>query len=227
MNFHSAFRARLIGGGLLALAASSMTGCSTWHLAKPTASDIKPSALSHTESGTPAMSPEDRETTAQFCQLAAEEFAAAGKTVEAIAMFAQAGQYDPALADSNAHRLAVLHAEAGNAQSARREFAKALRYQPRNANLRSDYGFFLLKQGDLEPAREQLQDALNLDPQNARASMNLGLVSAQLGDVQTAESQFESIVGPTAARHNVVTISKRSDEPARAHIANPVAGVLR
>ncbi|MFP6764602.1 MAG: tetratricopeptide repeat protein, partial [Planctomycetaceae bacterium] len=179
-----------------------------------------------TESVTAKISHEDQETTAQFCQLAAEEFAAAGKTAKAIAMFDQAGQHDPALADRNAHRLAVLHAEAGNTQSARRQFAQALEYQPRNANLRSDHGFFLLQQGHLEPARQQLQDALRLDPQNARASMNLGLVSAQLGDIQTAESQFESIVGPTAARQNAATISEHSDEAAPAHIPTPVAGVL-
>lgn len=182
--------------------------------------------MSATESGNAQISRDDRKTTAQFCQLTAKEFAAAGKTDEAIAMFEQAGQHDPALANGNAHRLAVLHAEAGNTQHASRQFAKALEHQPRNANLRSDHGFFLLNQGNPEAARKQLQNALKLDPDNARASMNLGLISAQLGDVQTAESQFESIIGTAAAKQNVATIAEHSDDTARSHMATPVARLL-
>jgi len=219
-------RIRLVDCGVLAIAVSCATGCSSWNLAKRTTPASQPVAVSATESVNTGISQDDRKTTAKFCQLTAEEFAAAGKTDEAIAMFEQAGKHDPALANGNAHRLAVLHAEAGNTQHASRQFAKALEHQPRNANLRSDYGFFLLNQGNPEAARQQLQNALKIDPDNARASMNLGLISAQLGDVQTAKSRFESIIGTAAARQNVATIAEHSSETAAINLAAPVARLL-
>jgi len=146
--------------------------------------------------------------TAEFCQAAAEEFAAAGQAAEAIAMFDQAAMHDQSLADGNAHRLAVLHARTGNTQQAMRQFKRALELTPGNANLHNDYGFCLLTQGERDLAEEQFRHALQLDPDNARAAMNLGLVAAEKGDVNGAKSQFAAIVGDEAARVNAAALTR-------------------
>jgi Tfp pilus assembly protein PilF len=150
------------------------------------------------------------ETVAEFCQVAADEYAAAGKFTEAISMFEQAHGHDPSLADANSHRLAVMHAEAGNSEQAAAFFEKALRHSPRNADLHNDYGFFLLTRRDLHAARDQFETVLELEPGHARATMNLGLLSAQQGDVTTAESHFASIVGKAAAKKNAIEIAERA-----------------
>jgi Tfp pilus assembly protein PilF len=155
----------------------------------------------------PSRPREEPETAALFCQTAAEEYASAGQTTQAIALFEQAQHLDADLADSNSHRLAVLQAEAGDADRARILFEQAIVASPNNADLHNDYGFFLLTQGEAEQARNHFQTALNLKPDHARATMNLGLLAARAGDHATAESRFALIVGTTAARENVAKIA--------------------
>jgi len=146
--------------------------------------------------------------TAQFCQAAAEEYAASGKTIEAIEMFDQAARHDPTFSDINAHRLAVLHAEAGSSQQAATYFKKALELTPRSADIHNDYGFYLLSQGDLDSAESQFKEALSQVPNHARAKMNLGLLAARKGDINAAETQFATVIGVEAARENAAALAR-------------------
>jgi len=147
------------------------------------------------------------DSVAEFCQTAAEEYAAAGQTSEAIAMFEQAQRHDPSLADANAHHLAVLHAEAGHTNRAHELFQRAVNASPRNADVLNDFGYFLLTQGDIDQARANFQRACDLSPNHPQATMNLGLLAARNGDIQQASAQFRQIVDPDSAAWNAGILS--------------------
>ena len=67
-------------------------------------------------------------------------------------------------------------------------FARALRFRPDDANVRSLYGGYLLALGQTDGALEQLQQAAQLEPDNPTSHYNLGLLYLKKKDFDSARA---------------------------------------
>lgn len=114
------------------------------------------------------------------------------------------------------HSLAVLYDRAGRTDAAEREYAEAWREKGDDADLLSDYGYFLYTTGRWADAEQRLRAALTVRPDHRQAQVNLGLVLGVQGQFVEAEALFTTAVGPAAAQHNIGMLKLRQGQVAEA-----------
>ena len=190
------FTASLLGAqvvtGLLLL-----TGCQSvrelTHRESPKADAVAPGRLL-------AAATESR--TAEACRRTGLELAQHNRDEHAIQQLQKAREIEPQIKGVS-HPLAVLYDRQGRFDAADREYQRALSESPRNADLLSDYGYFLYSRGNIEQSEQRLRAALKADPEHEKALLNLGLVLGRRQLYDEALAVFERAVGPAAARHNL------------------------
>jgi Tfp pilus assembly protein PilF len=102
------------------------------------------------------------------------------------------------------HRLALMHEKTGKGGDSRELFQRAMKLDPKNAEIVCDYGYYCYLRQDLREAQIHFDRALELDPNLKRAHNNLGLVYARTSRPDDALRQF-SLAGlnPADARANL------------------------
>ncbi len=130
---------------------------------------------------------------------------------EAIGQYLLARNLDPKV-KGVAHPLAVLYDRAGKMDAAEREYRIAIVEQGDNADLLSDYGYFLYSRGKHEEAESTLRSALKKNPKHHQATVNLGLVVGARGNYDEAQKLFAEAIGPAAALHNIGMLKLRAGD---------------
>ncbi len=161
-------------------------GCGTLHSFRPPAPPRHPSA-SLLDSG-PTVKVTDKQTAdVQF---------AMGRTNEEQDQLDQAeSAYRAALSKAPKRgdieaRLAIVLDRKGKMVEADEHFARAIKLDPKNADLLCDRGYSYYLRGQGADAEKSLRAALVLDSGHARSHTNLGLVLAARGDADTAIAEF-------------------------------------
>jgi Flp pilus assembly protein TadD len=115
--------------------------------------------------------------TADLCVALAEQLEKQGHEAEAAAQYERARQCKPSLNISR--RLAVIYDRQGDYQRAIVEYEKALKHEPKNADILNDLGYCHYTHGRWADAEKCLTQAITLDSKNKRAWINLGLALGQ------------------------------------------------
>jgi tetratricopeptide (TPR) repeat protein len=125
-----------------------------------------------------------------------------GKSAEAIAAYEKALALDPENVKAN-NNMALAVTELGQLDKAALHFEKSLAVEP-TAEIYSDLGFVLDRQGKGEEAAENYHKALALDPQCASAHFNLAVSLLRRDELDEAAIHYRAAlrVKPTAETHN-------------------------
>lgn len=194
----------------------SLSGCSLmrsknkdWNIASATTSPV-PSPISTPAGGS------TNSTTSHKLELAiametADLARKRGMDDEAITQYLLARSLDPNV-KGVAHPLAVLYDRAGRMDAADREYRIAIADQGDNADLLSDYGYFLYSRGRHEEAESTLRTALKKHPAHHQATINLALVVGARGNYDEAQKLFTEAIGPAAALHNIGMLKLRAGD---------------
>jgi cytochrome c-type biogenesis protein CcmH/NrfG len=131
----------------------------------------------------------------------------------------------------------ALLAQAGNVyydaqqyQAAIEYYGRALRVEPRNANVRTDMGTAYFYVGDSDRAIQEFQAALKDDPKHGQTMFNLGMVQWQgKGDAPAAVATWEKLLKivpdyperakveemlAKAKQHSAIKPGTKTDKPA-------------
>ncbi len=98
----------------------------------------------------------------------ARELEKTGDSRRAIACYEQAVALNPEAADGIAHHLAVLYDKADEPAKSLIEFERALKKNPKDANLLNDLGYHWYNRGDWMKAELNFRKALAIDSKLAR-----------------------------------------------------------
>ena len=147
-----------------------------------------------------------RKKKADVCLIAARIMEANGQHAKAIEHYDQVRQLEPNLDNFCTKHLAVLHDRVGNFDKALDEYQRALKQNPKDAEVYNDLGYGYYSRGHWEPAVKQFRSAVQLDPKNQRAWSNLGMSLAQLGRYDEGLSAFEKVVNRPQALCNIAYI---------------------
>jgi Tfp pilus assembly protein PilF len=166
----------------LSLAAALATGCSQMgHRPEP-----------HPSTGLLDSGPASKVTSLQ----AADVQFSLGRSLEegadpsqAEAAYRKSIQNNPKRADAHA-RLAIVLCQKGAFNEATKEFAAALRLDPKNPDILCDRGYNFYLQRRWSEAESDFRQSLALDASHARSHNNLGLVFARQGDGDQAVAEF-------------------------------------
>lgn len=194
-----------------------LSGCTTFKTKLPTLASLTPDTQAVATAPIQAEPPQpvdpeaELETQFKVCMEIARLAAERGMDDEALHQYTQARSLKPE-AKGLAHPLAVLHDRAGRADAAMREYERALKEAPRDADVLCDYGYFLYSRGDLEAAESKLRQALARNKEHRQAQINLATVMGTRGDFVEAEEWFSRAIGPAAAKHNVGMLKLRSGD---------------
>jgi len=126
----------------------------------------------------------------------------AGRSAEAIAEYGKALAVDPEDVKAN-NNMALALTELGQLDKAASHFERSLAVEP-TAEIYSDLGFVLDRQGKGEEAVENYHKALALDPKCASAHFNLAVSLLRRDRLDEAAVQYRAAlrVKPTAETHN-------------------------
>ena len=119
-------------------------------------------------------------------QSAAENYAAIGRTEDALREYRRALEQDAGLAGIHA-AMAKLYAEGGKLAEAEAAYRAELRIQPASSAVNFEYGELLIKLGRAEAALPHLEAAVRSDPRLVPAYHPVGL--SLLGDGRLAEAE--------------------------------------
>ncbi|MFQ3593425.1 MAG: tetratricopeptide repeat protein [Gemmataceae bacterium] len=155
-----------------------------------------------------------RQESAKACMVVGENLASQGHTEQAIMQYLKAREYDPKVEVSAP--LARLYSRANNDKLARDEFEKALKAQPKDAELWNDLGWHEYQRGNWSKAEEAFTKATSLNPKFDKAWMNLGLALGQQGKYPEALAAFEKAVRPAEARCNLAFVLLTQKKPQQA-----------
>jgi tetratricopeptide (TPR) repeat protein len=150
-----------------------------------------------------------------------DEFAAAGKTREALIEYRNAVQKEAANGPARL-KLAQTHEKLGEIPQAFREYVRAADLLPKDAALQVKAGMLLMIAGRNEDAKVRAERALAVDPRNVEAQLLLGNTSAGLKDLDGALKQIEEAIAlaPSSDRGyaslGMVQLAKGNAEAAEA-----------
>lgn len=134
-----------------------------------------------------------------------------GKLPEALELYMKlynGGRTDAAIC----HRLAVVYARMGNHKQADAFFRRALKQEPRNAELLCDYGYALSLRNELKAAEQLLQQALRTRPMHKRSLNNLAAVMGKQGRFDECLRTYRRVVSNAQAHANVAYIHAQRGE---------------
>lgn len=140
----------------------------------------------------------------RVCMAYAEELAKNGDEVQAILLYEKARKNDPKSHVSR--RLAVLYDRQGDFQKAQEEYHKALKQDPRDADLLNNMGYGYYSRGRWTEAELYLRQALAVKPKHPEATMNLGLCVGAQGRYAEALELFEKAATRAQARCNLAFV---------------------
>jgi len=125
-----------------------------------------------------------------------------GRSAEAVTEYERALAADPKHAKAH-NNLALALVDLGRFDEAATHFKASLEIEPR-AEIWSDYGFALARQGRTEEARAAYAKALDLDPSCPSAHRNLAVSFVQAGALEEAESHYRQALAskPSAETSN-------------------------
>lgn len=125
-----------------------------------------------------------------------------GRSAEAIAEYEKALATDPEDVKAN-NNIALALTELGQLDKAALHFRKSLAVEP-TAEIYSDLGFVLDRQGKSEEAIDNYHEALKLDPKCESAHFNLAVSLLRRDRLDEAAAQYKAAlrVKPTAETHN-------------------------
>ncbi len=125
-----------------------------------------------------------------------------GKPAEAIAAYEEALSIDPEDVKAN-NNMALAQTELGRLDKAAFHFGRSLAVEPK-AEIYSDLGFVLDRQGKGEEAVENYHKALALDPECASAHFNLAVSLLRRNKLDEAAVQYREVLHlkPTADAYN-------------------------
>jgi Flp pilus assembly protein TadD len=112
-----------------------------------------------------------------------------GRLEEARDMYLKAMESDPTRVDAY-HRLALIHDQLGEPQTAATYYQQSLELAPENPEILCDHGYSCYLQQRWQEAEASLRQAITLSPELRRAHNNLGLVLARTGRDQEALEAF-------------------------------------
>ena len=147
---------------------------------------------------------------------------AADRPAEAETAYRKALENDPKRGDVHA-RLAILCDGKGDFEEGSDHFARALRRNPKDAELICDRGYHESIQHHLEKAEADFRKAIALEPGHARSHANLAMVLARRGDSDGALEEFARAgCEPADARANlglVLALEGRYPDAEKAYAA--------
>ena len=128
-------------------------------------------------------------------------------------------------------RLAIVLDRKGKLVEADEHFARAIKLEPKDVDLRCDRGYSYYLRGQGAEAERSLRAALALDSGHARSHTNLGLVLAARGDADGALAEFgRAGTDPADSRANLALalalggqVADARDQYARALKAKPTS----
>lgn len=91
-------------------------------------------------------------------------------------------------------RRAAAALAAGRFDVAAGEYSVAISVQPRDTQMRVNFGVALARLGDLEQARRQFAEALRISPDYTEASFQLGVLHTKQGDYAQAVERFRAVL---------------------------------
>lgn len=112
-----------------------------------------------------------------------------GHSEEAITMYLEVVKRDKSRADAY-HRLGILECQMSRYEPSDEAFRKALKLNPKNADICCDFGYSLYVQGRLSEAESMLKSAVDYCQDHNRAHNNLGLVYAHSNRPKQAFEEF-------------------------------------
>jgi Tfp pilus assembly protein PilF len=133
----------------------------------------------------------------------AQSLETGGNDREAISHYERARNLQPSSYQWVCRRLAVLYDRVGDTYRAEREYQKAYRLQPNDADLLNDMGFFYYQRERYAEAEDKLRRSVEADPNHTRAWNNLGLTLAWTGRTEEAYNAFINAVSPAEANANL------------------------
>ena len=105
------------------------------------------------------------------------------------------------------HRLALVYEKTDRGSEAKDLFLRAIKLDPKNAEIVCDYGYWCYLRQDWKESQKQFQRALQLDPGLKRAHNNLGLVYARTKRPDDALKHFTLAgLSPADARANLAFV---------------------
>lgn len=123
----------------------------------------------------------------------------------------------PAFAQSNPADEAYAALRAKDYDRAIADFGRALDTAPRNAALRKDLAYTLLKVGETEAARDQFAEALRLDPSDDQTALEYAYLCYETQQVAEARRTFERL--KNAGNADAAAAFENVDRPLREGIA--------
>lgn len=145
--------------------------------------------VSTTTGPTPA-EPDEAEAAEQYYQLGARYYRA-GNYELARDRLTRALEFDPRLAIAHS-TLALTYDQLDVPRLAAEHYEKAVRYEPRNMDVRNTFAVFLCRQRDFEEAMKQFDRVANFEENDTPqiAWTNAGVCMMQKPDLESAESYF-------------------------------------
>lgn len=122
------------------------------------------------------------------------------------------------------HRRAVLEDMYGDAEASAKWYLQAVRLQPQDPHLLTDYGYSRYVQGDLMVAESMLKQAIALAPEYHRAHNNLALVWARQGKKTEALAAFQQ--GGLSAEQAADNLLRADQAAQLSRSSTPGAGVV-
>lgn len=160
------------------------------------------------------------------CLAAAREMEAHGRDLAAIEQYERARSFQPKTRGI-AKRLAVLYERQDEREKAATEYAAALKEDPVDADIWSDFAHFQFDGGDHAGAETAARTALRINPNHKLAWVNLAMSLAEQQRYGDAEQALAHAVGDEAARANLALIKSRHDDRAPVRPASATEEVDR
>lgn len=104
-------------------------------------------------------------------------------------------------------RLALIHGKRGACTKSTELFNVAIQLEPRNAELRCDYGYALYLAEDLVEAENQIRKSIEMEPEFTRARNILGMVLARDGKIKSALGEFEAAKVPQSEAYANIALA--------------------
>jgi len=133
----------------------------------------------------------------------------AGRINEAIAELSLAASLDAGMIEAH-NLLGIAFDKKGMADSAHSAYERAVKLNPKDAQLLNNLGFSLYQDGNYRAAVDKLKKAAKLAPSDERILNNLALAQARQGKYEDAYKTFVRAGGELTANLNTATMLERA-----------------
>ena len=198
--------ARAIATLALWAAICLFSGCSTWTKSK--FFDLKSLGWSTHRANTSAdvkVKPLSNNEQRKLCLATAEQLAQSQHWSEAAKLYLKAESLGKPGQPLDRELAPVLAAN-GQFQESIERYQRLLDKNPNDGELEINFAWTLMESGKTPESEQHLRKVLGRDPNNGTARMNLATLLAKTGRNAEAFDMFQSVVGESAAHHNIGVI---------------------